>query len=502
MRKYRLKNTVLFALSLFVGALTTGVLSAQIEQSDETIARAVSAELRHSNLIEYEQVQMTVEDGIVSLIGSVPTITASREFDDVTATVRGVRAIVNRLEVDSPLMSGTNLRDRVVAALKDDAATELYELDVAANDDGAVTLSGVVDSWAEFRLAETVVGTVAGVHEIENQIKVNASAHYRGEADIEADILERLHWDARVDESLISVLVRDGGRVTLSGTVGSVAEKRLAMSLAEVSGVHSVDAAHLDVEPWARDDDRRLGADRGVADMDIKMAIRRALQLDPRVAASDVDVTVVNGVVWLRGEVATISARKAADGDASNTRGARFVNNFVSVMPAAMDDAQIERQIENAISMIDRPIGDDVIVRVAGSQARIAGDVDSAESYRRIDEILANTRGIDSITNELTIRGEMPLIGGHAPMPQTSILLRGNSGGNGAGELSDRELYESVESELFWSPFVDGRNVEIDVDEGAVTLTGDVESMSESMAAEANAFQAGARIVNNALEVE
>jgi len=357
-----------------------------------------------------------------------------------------------------------------------------------------------VDSWAERDLAELVAGKVTGVRSIDNLIKVDAASFLRGIGDIESDIQERLRWDARVDDSLIAVLVRQGGHVTLSGTVGSLAEKRLATRLARVEGVRSVDAAHLEVEPWARDEDRRLGVGTNVLDMDAGHAVEEALRLDPRVASREIEVSVINGEAWLRGTVDSVSAYRAVERTAGNTTGIDRVQNLLTIEPVTLDDDAIARRATEALESNDTLSGHEFTVEVTDGHAQLMGDVANGEQYWRADEIVANTRGVEVLTNVLTIAGEVP----HVAIDPYMDMPRLMTPGPGAQQdlPSDRSLYSAVESELFWSPFVDEDEVEIDVEDGTVTLTGTVDSPGESAAAAENAFQAGAITVNNRLEVE
>lgn len=499
MRIYR-KNWVLLNAFLFTFSVI-GMSPVGAQVSDDEVATAVKTELQSSDLVAYGRIELTVKDGIVELTGSAPSITALRQIEDVASTVRGVRSIVNRMDLEAAATSVEDLHTAIENSLQMNPATDLYQVDVSVMDGGAVVLDGSVDSWAEYDLAETVVGTVEGVRSIDNRIAVDASGHIRGAGEIQSDIAERLRWDARVDDSLISILVRDGGRVTLSGTVGSLAEKRLAASLAQVSGTRSVDASHLDVEPWARDEDRRLGADRGdVTDEEIRDAITSALSFDPRVASSDIDLTVVNGEVWLRGATTNLTARRAAEGVARNTRGTRRIHNFLAVDPTALEDSELLRQLMDSLATVDAYQQNAIDIVVEASRATIYGDVDSVSQYQRIDDVVANTRGVASLTNNLTIRGERPLISADLYMGKSRILMPKQ--GFGEEPVTDRSLYQEVESELFWSPFVDENAIEIEVDNGTVTLAGHVDSASELMAAAANAYEAGALIVNNELEIE
>ena len=67
---------------------------------------------------------------------------------------------------------------------------------------------------------------------------------------------------------------------------------------------------------------------------------------------------------------------------------------------------------------------------------------------------------------------------------------------------TDSEIKEEIESEFFCSPFVDGDDIKVSVNNGTATLTGTVGSWSEHSAANENAIEGGAALVNNQLDVE
>jgi len=67
---------------------------------------------------------------------------------------------------------------------------------------------------------------------------------------------------------------------------------------------------------------------------------------------------------------------------------------------------------------------------------------------------------------------------------------------------TDQEIKEAVESQFAWSLSVDGSNIDIAVQDGAVTLSGMVDDYDEKLNASENAYEGGARRVNNQLRVE
>ena len=144
---------------------------------------------------------------------------------------------------------GWRVQQDVKDALFYDPATDAYEVDVEVKD-GIATLTGVVDSFAEYDLAETVAKGVRGLRGVENQIRVNYRTE-RPAREVLAEVKKRLRWDALVDGTGVEVLVPTGDDVRLEGVVGSAAERRRAIMDARVAGVKTVDASKLRVQPNA-----------------------------------------------------------------------------------------------------------------------------------------------------------------------------------------------------------------------------------------------------------
>jgi len=61
-------------------------------------------------------------------------------------------------------------------------------------------------------------------------------------------------------------------------------------------------------------------------------------------------------------------------------------------------------------------------------------------------------------------------------------------------------LRENVEDRFFWSPFIDGEDISVSVDDEVVTLSGKVDTDREERLAVQSALEAGADGVRNRLE--
>jgi osmotically-inducible protein OsmY len=58
--------------------------------------------------------------------------------------------------------------------------------------------------------------------------------------------------------------------------------------------------------------------------------------------------------------------------------------------------------------------------------------------------------------------------------------------------LSDAEIRERIEEEIWWSPHVDSDDVQVTVDAGVASLTGTVDSWKERVLARQEAYEGGA----------
>ncbi len=70
--------------------------------SDEEIRRNVLEELKWDARVKPTEVGVTVQDGVVSLRGTVDSYTKKWAAEEIALRVAGVKAVVNELEVKLP----------------------------------------------------------------------------------------------------------------------------------------------------------------------------------------------------------------------------------------------------------------------------------------------------------------------------------------------------------------------------------------------------------------
>jgi len=468
--------------------------------SDQGVLDTVERELRYDPAIRPDAIDVACSDGIVDLTGEVDNLLAKERAARVAETVKGVRSVVNRIRVQpSEARSDETVRTDVMAALLTDPATDSYEVAVSVHD-GAVTLSGTVESWKEKELCGTVSKGVDGVVSLQNNLSVEYAVD-RPDSEIENEIRRSLRWNALVDDALVGVSVHDG-RVVLTGTVGSAAEKTRARNEAWTSGVSEVDDSGLTVARWARDPDLRKDKYDDATDEEIALAVEDALADDPRVFSFDVATTVEDRVVTLRGVVDNLKAKRAAGMDASNTVGVLFVENYLKVRPVSgPSDAAVATNVRSAL--LRDPYVDQyqIDVDVEGGVVYLKGSVDSYFERAQADDVAARILGTVAVVNDLRV-DDGPYAGDPYVDRWDMYDYDWYRNAPAYGLVSDLQLERDVERELFWSPFVDADDVEVDADDGIVTLQGTVDSWMESGAARDNAYEAGASYVRNELVVD
>jgi osmotically-inducible protein OsmY len=489
---------LLAVIALLVFALPSARAA---DMTDQQISDAIEDELLFDQAVKINEIDVVTHEGIVTLSGKVGNLMARQRAGHLAESIKGVRSVVNRIQVaPDALRSDMAIRNDIIAALAADPATESYEVNVTV-DDGQATLTGTVQSWQESILAGKVAASVKGLTGISNEIDVNYKSE-RPDFELKPEIEKALRWDTLVDHELIDVKVENGD-VTLRGTVGSAAEKRRARFDALVTGVRSVDAEHLDVAKWARDEDLRKNKYTMASAEEMKAALNDALLYDPRVSSFNVDVDVTGSIVTLRGKVDNLKAKRAAANVARNTVGVSAVTNRLKVrggMELSADEIQ-----SNLIDALQRdPIVDrfDLNVDVIGQTAYLSGQVDSYYQKGQADDIASRTRGVHDVVNTIDVEFSDPLT--YDPYVDDIDIYESDWYDFEPYYTfqTDQEIKEEINDELWWSPFVDEDEVNVSVDAGTATLTGTVDSWSERDAATENAYEGGATWVINNLNVE
>jgi osmotically-inducible protein OsmY len=191
-------------------------------RSDADIQKDVVDELRWDPALKDDDIAVAVREGVVTLAGYVPSYVDKWRAERVVERIRGVRAIVNDLEVRLPSSSeraDPDIARAAVDALRWNVSVPHDRIKVKV-EKGWVTLEGDVDYSYQREEAARVVRSLTGVKGVTNLITVKTPA---APTDVKQKIMEALRRAAEFDASHINVEVQ-GNKVVLTGTVRSYAE--------------------------------------------------------------------------------------------------------------------------------------------------------------------------------------------------------------------------------------------------------------------------------------
>jgi osmotically-inducible protein OsmY len=191
-------------------------------RTDMDIQKDVVAELKWEPSLRDDDIAVSVRDGVVTLAGYVDSYADKWKAERVVSRVKGVRAVVNDLEVKLPTRSERT--DPEIAR----AAVEALKWNINVPDDriivkvsnGWVTLEGDVDWYYQKEAAERAVREITGIKGITNLIAVRSRT---SPTDLKERIREAFQRAALFDADRITVEVQ-GTKAILRGTVRSYAE--------------------------------------------------------------------------------------------------------------------------------------------------------------------------------------------------------------------------------------------------------------------------------------
>ncbi len=478
----------------------------QPKVTDQQITNRVEQVLMADSALQKHALDATTSEGIVTLSGTANHLMAKERAVALAQTIRGVRSVVNTVTLMSSPATDEDIRKKVESALLFDAATDAYEITSRVKD-GVVTLEGTVQSYPEQQLAVHVAKGVSGVKGVNENLTIKGKSD-RPDSEVAAEVKRIIDIDARLHPNSITVEVKDGV-VTLTGAVGSSAQKGRAMMLAATPGVKSVDVDGLNVDPQVRAKGQRKETVTVKGDPQIKAAVKDALVYDPRVFSFNPTVQVENGVVTLTGVVDNLKAKRAAEQDARNTVGVWRVKNLLKVRPSQpIADDKIVQDVESALLRDAVVESSEIDVAVRNGVVTLTGTVDSYFEKARAEDLASRANGVTFVRNYLLVSYPSAVYysdpypygdttpfnaywDAHRPPPHSTWPY-----------TSDAEVKDDIEDELFWSPFVGFNQVAVKVENGVATLTGRVDSWSEYNAAVENAYEGGARSVINNLIVD
>ena len=185
--------------------------------TDDELRRDVAAELSWDPQVGSKAIDISADNGTVTLRGTVPSLRQKRAAGRAAARVHAVTRVVNELAVRIPARDqrdDDDLRGDVLEALMLDVAVPMT-VDAKVRE-GIVILTGTAEWHYQRSEAENRAMSVPGVIGVENAIALT-QAPDAGEA--RADISRAWRRNAMLDADGISVDTVSFGVIVLSGAV-------------------------------------------------------------------------------------------------------------------------------------------------------------------------------------------------------------------------------------------------------------------------------------------
>lgn len=205
-------------------------------------------------------------------------------------------------------------------------------------------------------------------------------------------VLAELSWDPSIDAAHIGVTAADGV-VTLSGHVGSYAQKRAAEEAARrVKGVKAV-AEEIEV---------RLPFEAKRNDDQIAAAAVERLSWDSTVPRDAVKVTVDAGWITLTGQVEWHYQREAAEEDVRSLAGVVAVSNDITITPK-VDVENIHDDIMHALHRSWFFDPETISVSGEDGKIRLIGTVHTPHERKVAAATAWAAPGVIDVKNELRI---------------------------------------------------------------------------------------------------
>ena len=504
-RRTRRKVTITFIAAACLGFESISICAAPQKPkpaTDEQITHAVDHRLLTDAALLQSQVTAKTSQGIVTLSGTVEHLVVIERAVKLAQTMRGVRGVVNTIKLDSASVPDAELQKNVLSALHYDAATGSYKIQPTAKD-GVVTLSGTVSYYSELQLAEFVVKGVKGVREVQDNITVQIQ-NDRPDAEILAAVKRLIGNDVGLNPHFFTVTVKDG-TVTLTGAVGSPAQRERVSLLVLTAGVKFVNAVELQIEPWAKSDGQRSETEPHRDDEQIQQAVKDSLASDPRAHAFNLNVIVIDAVVTLTGMVDNLKALRDAGQDAMNTTGVWRVMNLLKVRPDdPVADAVVSQNVGSALRL--NPVVDtyEIVADVKRGVVTLTGTVNTFFEKAEAEDIASRAKSVVDVKNLLLVSNPLAVhydVGDSPNSGHQPFYLNRAPTGFKLPYLGDREVKYDIEDAYYWSPWVKRGDITVKVVNGMVTLTGEADSWIAYHKATEIAYQNGAIEVFNNITV-
>jgi osmotically-inducible protein OsmY len=190
---------------------------------------------------------------------------------------------------------------------------------------------------------------------------------------------------------------------------------------------------------------------RPPTDGQIEGAIERRLEMDSRITADRVGVTVKDHAAILYGTVDTIKEKKMATVVAGSVRGVSAVVNDLRVRTSLSRDEKIKRDVKQVIHPVNFKKENRLLVTVENGVVTLEGEVLDRHDLRQAGSAVEDVPGVIKIVNLVRVINET---------------------------RSDTAIEKDVIAYLMTSPLVNDEQLDVNVNNGVVSLEGTIDHLT------------------------
>lgn len=214
------------------------------------------------------------------------------------------------------------------------------------------------------------------------------------------------------------------------------------------------------------------------SDSQIQKDVMEQLKWEPFLKASEIGVSVKNGIVTLSGNVDSYSKKLTAENAAKKIAGVKAIAEDIQIGVSplfAKTDTEIAEAVLNALRWHSAVQEEKIKVKVENGNVRLDGEVEWDYERTSAKSAIENLAGVRSVLNMVSVKPK----------------------------LTPSEIEKKISAAFHRSATIDSGKINAEVTEGKVKLRGKVRSFAEKEDAEVAAWNApGVTSVESHLAIE
>ena len=271
------------------------------------------------------------------------------------------------------------------------------------------------------------------------------------------------------------------------------------------------DAAKQDTGKGAQKtakDDEAMPKGMTREDSKIDDEFEEKIDADNQLKEYKVKSDTVNGVLTITGTVPRQDLAKKAEDLARTVAGIKQVRNDIQVTgeetkePKKLSDRQMKNELEDKFDADSQLKDLDLDVEVKDGKATVSGIVPTDQTKRKIDMLARTVSGLTAVDNKATVQGARTGADKKVMEDEDMKAPEGRPEEKPQKERSDSGMGVELKTKFFADSQLSGWDVNIDVKNGVITMTGTVPNEQHKRKADMLAKTiAGQRGINNELQV-